>query len=722
MVDSWQDISGLMWSAAATLVGEEMLAAGSFSLQEAMSALELMEPRMDPEPEPVASTATLLALGLVRVSPSIPVEGATRAAWKLMEREMAWQQGATLSASVLDCCFAQPEGLSALKHASDSGVGLGWFACVLLALRLVELSRMAVELADVFEEEDYGDTPGGKLVDETSASLFALADRACSGPLGGQVRWRLALCHAVAKMIDGGYEGAEVEADCSESEAALTDLAAPEEGASCEWLAFLSERKGPVALRQSARDDALELVRGVRRAAELRRLFDTGCGELCRRAVDEPVQAARQHRALHRTLRATEAVQTRGSTRYVLPRSLAAVELGAEARRAALAGRIAAHCVALGRGPRAVSVLDVVDDAARSDGAPVVVAQQSEALDFFAVVACPHVLELLRSLCFNRCRVHAKLRAHVVQQWAQVVAAADEADARLAKRLGVPTSQRYLTNFAVRVAFYLMTLNLELNVELQLTVSPTELETLFFYRDYLASAELALVATAATYRTALDREMNRRPDAAFEAQSACLEIYLDATRLISRGFHLLSSAIIRADEQRFRHLPFGSWELRYEQRFAHFAALSEPPYVSYDQFTQLTAKIASADPQNLLDAAGNNFLNAKRALDKILKEVDDHALLCLGLHRPTLLGMAKAAVANRVTVAKIKQRLTQDPPVPWTPPPLPEELDVDNGSSVEGNYILELQPRPPGVKKYYSWSNDLDLRFHPHLPVLTHEE
>lgn len=731
--EEWRDITSLISSVSEDMAEEEMLTAKSFSLFEAMSALELMEPRMDPPPELIVTVETLLSMGVLVPGAELSERAVARASWKLMEKEHAWQSGASMADSVYDCAFAQPEGWSALARDGREGFGMAFAACVALALRIVELSRLAIGLADVYEEEDYGETPMQRLIEEGLAE--ALADRALlvvgDSIVAHHVGWRLHLSRAIEKMIiQEACPSASVLQDLDQCEASLRALpSVKEEDEDDVWLAFLSERTSRVALAPCAETRSLCacLVRGMRHAAELRALFESGCGSLSRSVSDEgrqqPERDAKDYRVLHRALALTEAVQTDGSGRLVMPRSLAALELGAESRRAVLEGGATAHYAALGRAQQSVSLYDVVDDAARCEGAPSVFLATRPAIEWCATVACPALLDLFRALCFNRARLHIMVRSQLIEQWGNIIGRAASVDMKIAKQLGLSTAQpsphRYLTTLAIRIALYLMTLNLELNVELQLTVSPPELETLFFYRDFIATSTIRLVASARRYKEALQRDLNRRKFNSDDVKQAdCIELELDATRSLCRGMHLLSVAIIKNDEARFRDMPFGSWHLRYEQRFEHFRLLPEPPYVPHDQFLQLTTEIRNAQQRQLLDAADEHFQRAKHTVDRVLKLFTDDTLNAFALSRSKIVGMAKVAVANRVTIAKIKRRLESTQPAP-RPLRAQQKATYEHGDE---HGVIVLHPRPEGSKRNYCWSNDLDLRFHPHFPVLTHEE
>lgn len=681
---SWRDVTTLCDGVAAKLGMEEMMEAPSFSLYDAMSALELMNPRMDVLPKLYPSMETMLTVGQVRVSMS--EEEALRVCGGLWVREMRWAEGAAFEDSVRECVFASPEGYAALRshfEATGERCAGAVLACVALALDVVRAARLAILHADVYEEEDYGPTPAGCaecLGQEEAVMLATRVEALLDGALLDHVRCRRYLALSVANLMAFGRSGTTPAASadlCLEAVAALEKRDHPTDDDE-SFVAFFADKRPGKAMPMARSFEVFRsLARGLRRVAELRVMLESEMGCLSGAPGEERTLEEGEQRALFRVLTQLQRVQLDGCGRLILPRSLAAVELGSEVRRAYLNGETeACHGAILGRGPRAVVVFDLVDDSLRSAGAPTVVAAAPPAVDFIAE-SCAAVLEVLRSLCQNRARIHQRLRPLLLENWATVLAHAGPADVEIAKTLGLPLEEpsphRYMQTWAIRVAIFLMELLLELHVELQLTVSPTELEPLYFYREYLATSELRMVAVSRRYKDAVEAEL-RGVDRIANPLADALEIFLDAKRLLCRAMHLLTTAIINADEPRFRTLKYGSFKARYNIRFKHFACLSEPPYVTYEQFVELTTETRSVPVDKLLDIASDFFQRSKKRIDQLLK------IEQLPIDRDSALKMAKVAVANRITCAKIKMRTTTD----------------------------------------HNWYSDLDLRFHPHFPVLSH--
>ncbi|KAM3571264.1 hypothetical protein VYU27_006699 [Nannochloropsis oceanica] len=115
----WKDITEECRAAASSLGTGEMICAPSFSLFESMSALELMDPKMDESLlEPVECVSSRLARGELPIQVSLTQ--AARIVGGMLAYEVAWYEGASLLDSLFLCLY--PHG--AAIHALCSMVGV----------------------------------------------------------------------------------------------------------------------------------------------------------------------------------------------------------------------------------------------------------------------------------------------------------------------------------------------------------------------------------------------------------------------------------------------------------------------------------------------------------------------------------------------------------------------------------------------------------------------
>lgn len=635
-----EDLTALVDAAASSLSGEEMIEAKSFSLYDSMSALELMDPRMDPD-----ETTASLDPESVELKPTS--EEASRAKWKLTEKDLAWQTGAS-SEEYFDCALTPRLDLVETR-GNDQAKEFG--ACLNLSLRIAKASHALILWGDVYEEEDfYVCQPPLPDIDEEEE--FA------SNSDDDHVAWRARLLSALKGMATYQCPAQQVLDDLDKCLEIVQRLKAFESSTS-RWCVFSSERGGIGAETNCDRTRAAcaGFIRGLRKVAELRLFFENGCGNnMCGE------ETLGEGRVLYRLLSLVQNLQGEA----ILPRSLAALELGGEYRRSNNHGdqhmATMPSFAMLGRGSKSVRLLDVVVDGVRCDGTPACVAAQRSAAEWTGLIACPRLLDLLHTFCFNRARLHQKLfRGPLLEAWNDVVSSARQTDASIVEQLEIPP-HRYLEVFAVRVALYLMNLNLELNVELELVATPAELEPLFFYREFIARSDLRLVSSARQYKSALELEMEKAVSQTRDSRDECLEVLLQATLALCRGMRVMAAAAGEGQSSP----PFGSEDSRYRFRFEHFRVLEDPPYVNYKQFKELTT--TGMDPKNknnseqLLDYANEYLQRAKQATDTLLKGgFDDDAFEAVGTSRAALLAMAKVAVANRVAIAKLKSQQIHRP-------------------------------------------------------------
>ena len=422
--ERWVDVTEDMAAVAASLDVDELLRAPTFSLYDSMSALELMDPKMDAlgsEP-PQRSVAELLK--------DLPVDLAPGPAAVILERllalEVSYHGGASLHDSILECVALRDPATAALSDASPASKAVAQTAN--LTLWVCEAAREVVVAADIFEEEDFATstTKVSRAVEEARrrGRTLPTAEAVEDARLQAHVALRRALAEAVARLAsertqdDGGATNRArsaldqldaLDADPSDGDAAIADAwfaTCRDEHATTRGV---SPPKGGWATRderKKTRDACRQLLRGLDRVWDLRRClaslrFSDESTEL---PALPSVDARRCEHAHSRLLRLCLNVghQSRGGGRFVLPRSFAALELGgagAPLRKLLNQDDFGAEASAtrLGRGPKKASVFGVVVDSIVSGGAPNCVVQCRSGAEF-ASRASLRVLHVLRAV------------------------------------------------------------------------------------------------------------------------------------------------------------------------------------------------------------------------------------------------------------------------------------------------------------------------------------
>eukprot|EP00960_Hanusia_phi_P068185 766781-Hanusia_phi.AAC.1 len=176
-----------------------MLHADSFNLGDSMSALEMMDPKMDAglvNPDVVAAEESF-ERGLVHLDPDL--ETMVALSDKMLALEMTWGIEASLVQSVFTCLYChRPDEIQnqslRYRHAlEDSNMRSGTRLYCQALLKSCEMVKKAVSKANVYEEEDFSLNLGGfsfydKLSEEEIMRYFSsLCDMLCLLTRRGQL-------------------------------------------------------------------------------------------------------------------------------------------------------------------------------------------------------------------------------------------------------------------------------------------------------------------------------------------------------------------------------------------------------------------------------------------------------------------------------------------------------------------------------------------------------
>ena len=456
--ERWVDVTEDVAGVAASLDVDELLRAPTFSLYDSMSALELMDPKMDAlgsEP-PQRSVAELLK--------ELPVDLAPGPAAIILERllalEVSYHGGASLHDSILECVALRDPATAALSDASPASKAVAQTAN--LTLWVCEAAREIVVAADIFEEEDFATstTKVSKAVEEARRRGRALPvdESVEDARLQAHVLLRRSLAEAVARLAaerhalqdDGGATDRArsaldqldaLDADHSDGDATIADTwfaTCRDEHATTRGVSPPQGGWASSDERKATRDACRQLLRGLDRVWDLRRCLaslrfsDESTGAPCftfgrraalrARAQSSPEAVFERWSSIkgRRPLRAASVLRGVGigGAGAPLRKLLNQDDFGAEA-----------SATRLGRGPKKASVFGVVVDSIVSGGAPNCVVQCRAGAEF-ASRASLRVLHVLRAVASaNRARLRQQLPG-LLLDWAQLVEDARRADER----------------------------------------------------------------------------------------------------------------------------------------------------------------------------------------------------------------------------------------------------------------------------------------------------
>ncbi|OQR90203.1 hypothetical protein ACHHYP_05710 [Achlya hypogyna] len=181
----WADATELFFDASNALTLSQMVHVPFFSYFESMSALELMDPKMDAgmvdQNQLILPVAERLAKGLI---PMTFTDAASVVATidRIEQCESAWRNGQTTEQSLLTCLYLHPVVYHTLLQLDTDEVSLAagpskeasllciFRAYLLLTIKACTVQRNAILRADIYEEEDFApagaDTPRGEAIDD----------------------------------------------------------------------------------------------------------------------------------------------------------------------------------------------------------------------------------------------------------------------------------------------------------------------------------------------------------------------------------------------------------------------------------------------------------------------------------------------------------------------------------------------------------------------------
>ncbi|CAK4080744.1 unnamed protein product [Aphanomyces euteiches] len=163
---TWEDVTPVFKSATEALSLGQLVHVAGFSYFDSMSALELMDPKMDsgmlaPD-QAILTVEERLERGTIPLTFSSA--GDLVATLDRIEQcEVAWRNGQPMAQSLLTCLYFHPCVTEALLSAPPTSLGttksdtLGivFRAYLCLALKSIMIQRFAILRADVYEEEDF---------------------------------------------------------------------------------------------------------------------------------------------------------------------------------------------------------------------------------------------------------------------------------------------------------------------------------------------------------------------------------------------------------------------------------------------------------------------------------------------------------------------------------------------------------------------------------------
>lgn len=312
----------------------------------------------------------------------------------------------------------------------------------------------------------------------------------------------------------------------------------------------------------------------------------------------------------------------------------------------------------------------------------------SQQMELFRQRAAQPFLDVLRTLCQNRCRVRRTL-CHLIRDWENLQMDAEEIDQiiqvktkerPLVHRSSLGMAAGAMESYALSLSSwtYLYKLRLmenivQLGFELEV-YQPDELMGMYWYLNYLAKSRLQHTERIKTFvmhqveqrrAEAAASSASRRPDDATEKQ---LQRSLAYTRLslldaavtweLSDALACLYTVLCRLGLVKTPPRPYSNDELRYELRMKPFAAIGLPDLPSVDEFK---AGVLQPDTssEDLLAYGERALLGAKKGFEALTRLSAEESF-SVGSHERWLAAMKnglKSCIATGIAISTIQKAL-----------------------------------------------------------------
>ncbi|KAL3944097.1 MAG: hypothetical protein SGBAC_001828 [Bacillariaceae sp.] len=301
---------------------------------------------------------------------------------------------------------------------------------------------------------------------------------------------------------------------------------------------------------------------------------------------------------------------------------------------------------------------------------------------FIARMAKP-MYDILKVMVLNRQRQRAYIDAVMLIDWTTLIREAQLVDSALKQEN--PGAAPYFTLYALTISIFLMDHTVALGLELDLFCSEHEIAVAYWYRDYLLSSLITQLSTIRQLKQAHKTVEAQLAEAKIKAQrgkkkggkhnkkvinTAALptaedieddyeSLLMNLKRGLCRGTVRFMAAVNQAGLVKDIDYEFTSRERIFEKRFEAFQVMPQPPPLTYADYKQ-GSDFSSVDQNELLKSASECFKASKGMVDKLelqLKGIDSDFV---SSSENDLRQLAKISVGNTIYLAKLSQMVAQN--------------------------------------------------------------
>ncbi|KIW68012.1 hypothetical protein PV04_03988 [Phialophora macrospora] len=249
-------------------------------------------------------------------------------------------------------------------------------------------------------------------------------------------------------------------------------------------------------------------------------------------------------------------------------------------------------------------------------------------VDLF-VNRCSHsFLNLFRTLCLNRCRVRRTM-CHAAVEWDQIQAEAEELDGLIQSTINEPAipypageEPTFSYSFSSWVYHYkLVQLRTILQMGFELSIyAPHEFAGMYWYLSFLSSTHLNHLERITFFVASQQRSGSSEQR---EVQTTLKLLYrhftwLKAVEAMAKALHRVFTVLQRHGHFRKSAVAYASDALRYELRMRPFLHLSIPEPINMD-VAQQSSSLHGLSDESLIAQASNLIHTARKAWEEVLK-------------------------------------------------------------------------------------------------------
>lgn len=308
--------------------------------------------------------------------------------------------------------------------------------------------------------------------------------------------------------------------------------------------------------------------------------------------------------------------------------------------------------------------------------------QMAQKMEIFRMRAAQSYLDILRSMCQNRCRIRRTL-CHTISDWDNLQLDAEELDQQLQEFTKeepiIDRTQSFGPMFAFPLSswayFYKlrqMEWIVQLGFELEI-YQPDELAGMYWYLHFLSQTRLRHLERIRGFvmrkfkASGRDRHTSIQRDKDFGKTISYLNLsMLEATAKgsFAEALSYLYASLTRLSLLPIPPRPYSTDSQRYELRMKPFLHIVLPEFPPYTQYAALVSQTLTPTTE-LLKEASDAIMRAKKDFE-LLGKLDGKAAFCEGSEagwKGDVRGCLKACIAGRIAISMVKKVVDAAPAV-----------------------------------------------------------